>query len=349
MFVYWSACFASVGMMAIALQFKPRRRNLWDNLVIAVFCGLPLIIVAGLRYDVGADYMSYFRYFERVRVGGGQERFEYLYYLLNAVVVWFGGGATSFFFVTAIIFVVAIYVCILRESPYPLLSCFLLVAMTYYFIFFNGVRQLLGCAVLLWSVRYIQQKRFIPFAICVAIAYGFHSSCAVFLPIYFIANIRASRWVIILVTAVIFVASSVISSMITNAIKTTEYVAYVASVYDTSQSGYITLAINAAITMFAMMFLDENDKRSHIYLNLQVLTLWVSAFKGKVVLINRIAWIFGLPGIILIPLALRNIPARRMRVLVGAAIVIVYFVYATYTIGVLNGNSVLPYRTIFDR
>ena len=104
--------------------------------------------------------------------------------------------------------------------------------------------------------------------------------------------------------------------------------------------------MNLAIFLLASAYYTK-DKKYVQYYNLQVIALWIAALTGKVVLISRIRWMFGLPGIILVPMILQNIK-KRDRLLIGTIIVVLYFVYASYTIGVKNGNNVLPYQTIFS-
>ena len=101
--------------------------------------------------------------------------------------------------------------------------------------------------------------------------------------------------------------------------------------------------------IFAYVFYDDSDKSYGIYFTLQAMTLCVSALTGKIVLINRLGWMFGMPAIILIPKALKNV---RNRLLLSAGMVgipFIYLVYLLYTVGVTNSNNVLPYMTVFSR
>ena len=82
---------------------------------------------------------------------------------------------------------------------------------------------------------------------------------------------------------------------------------------------------------------------------MNIISLWLTAFVGKVVLIGRIRWMFGFSSIILIPMTLDNISYKKTRFLAGTAIVVFYAVYFYYTIGINNSANVLPYQTIFSR
>ncbi len=348
--VYWGGCAASLIMTWIMCHVKHSKETGLYKLLVALISALPLIIIAAIRYDVGKDYLyGYVPYFRYVDSGRGQGNFEWLYYMLNQIVSWLKGDYTWVFAASAFIFLVPIFLAILKDSPYPRVSVFLLVGMTYYFIFFNTMRQLMGCAILLLSLRYIEQKRLIPFLLCVAIASGFHITCLLFIPIYFIASIEFKPRTIAAVTVVFFALSGVIAPLLTNIIYRTRYIVYIGSRFDTGERGYVVLLMNIVITCFATVYYKQHDKKFRLYYILQVFALWIAAITGRVPLINRVRWMFGLPAIILIPMTLEGIKKKRTRIIIGVAIIVLYFIYASYTIGVLNSNKVLPYRTIFDR
>ena len=124
---------------------------------------------------------------------------------------------------------------------------------------------------------------------------------------------------------------------------------YIGSEFETGKQGLVTLMINIVLFIFAYVFYDDSDKSYGIYFTLQAMTLCVSALTGKIVLINRLGWMFGMPAIILIPKALKNV---RNRLLLSAGMVgipFIYLVYLLYTVGVTNSNNVLPYMTVFSR
>ena len=105
--------------------------------------------------------------------------------------------------------------------------------------------------------------------------------------------------------------------------------------------------MSGSIVAFATVFYQKNNTKYQVYYNMQVIAFWVTIMTGKVVLIERFRMSFGLSSVIFIPMILNGIKNRKTRRICGGAIGILYFLYVTYTIGVLNGNSVLPYRTIF--
>lgn len=350
MLIYWIGCILALGLAWVGMHAKhnPAREKVFTRYVVGI-SALPLILIAAFRYDVGQDYLyTYVPYFQRVREGRVSEALEPLYHYINIIISKLTGEYFWVFAVCAVIFLLLVYSQIFRDSPYPLLSIFLLVGMSYYFIFLNAMRQMVGCAILLCALRFVKEKQLIKFCVCVLLATGFHRSCIVFLAVYFLAAIKINPKVVIIVTVVLFSLSKVVGKVLNSIVMKTDYAGYIGSVYDTGQQGYIVLAINMALVLFAAFFY-KNDFQYQMYFNLQIIALWIAAFSGEIVLINRLRWPFGLPSIILVPIVIANVPRKKMRMIFSASIVILYFIYITYTIGIKNGNSVLPYQTIFSR
>ena len=348
MIVYWAGCIAS---MLIAYLGTSRMQNGKNSGLVIFFSALPLILIAALRYDVGADYLnSYVVYFKQVlnNMMNDANRLEPLYHLLNQIVAWFQGDYVWIFTATAVIFFVAVYAQIFQDSPYPALSVFLLVGMGYMFVFFNGMRQLVGCSLLMFSIRYIRRRRFLPFLICVALATGFHDSCVVFIVSYWLAKIRIRPIAAFVLTTALVVLIGPVTELLHYLISQTPYAIYFASIFDTGETAYVMLAINLVLLIFASLYYDA-DEKYRTYYNFQLIALWTTIFSGRIVLMLRMLWVFGLPSIILVPIVLEKIPRDKDRKLIAAAIIVMYVIYTLYTVGMQNSNSVLPYQTIFSR
>ena len=348
MVTYWTTCFISMALTWVTTHIK-QRHAVYFMVIAAFLASMPLIFISAVRDNVGADYITYYRYYVDILNGGGRERFEILYYLLNKVIAFFGADPIWLFGAAAILFLVPIYIRSMRDSPYPTVSVFLLVGMTYYFYFLNATRQMVAAAILLFSVPLIEKKNFWLFACFVLTAVGFHTMSIVFIFLYFLVRMNFGVKSLAVLTIIFFVFSQTIGSL-GNAIlsQMTYYSAYLDSAYADRGQGYIVLAMNILITIFCTVFYDKGNTLFKIYYTMQVVSLWVSALNGTIVLIDRFRMIFGLADIILIPMAIQQIHNRWLRIGSIIAIVLLYFIYASYTVGVQNSNMVLPYQTVFN-
>ncbi len=306
MIIFIGSCAASTLIAHIGLQKQGWRK---DRLFLVLFSALPMILVAAFRYDVGQDYLyTYVPYFEAVQEGmlPHYGRLEILYHWLNQAVTWLGGDSFWVFAFCAIVFYLLVYAQIIDESPASELSVILLTCMGYVFVFFNAMRQMVGVGILFYSLRYVRQRRFLLFLLCVALAAGFHRANGVFLLVYFFPRLRIRPWMALVSTAVIMILSEIIVLFTKHLISLTQYRIYIASVYDTGQTAYIHLAINAVLTVFYSV-LYRDDEQYQLYYNLQLMALWVTIFSGKIVLSLRMLWMFGMPSVISLPIALQSI------------------------------------------
>ena len=348
MIIYWTGCIASILLAYLGCR-NARGRSIKG--AVSFFSALPMILIAALRYDVGQDYLyTYVPYFEKVanNMVNDSTRLEYAYHLLNKLVVLMNGDFIWVFVICSFLFFCFTYAHIFYDSPQPGFSIFLLVGMNYLFVFYNAMRQMVGCAILLFSIRYIRKRRLIPFMLCVILAAGFHASCAAFAIAYWFARIKIKPlWALILSAAVVL-GDDLIAQFIRFVASLTPYNIYFASIYDTGQTAYVMLAINAVLLCFAGLFYQDSEKY-RMYFNFQLAATWITYFSGKIVLFLRFMWMFGLTSIILLPMAVEQLPKERDRKLLTALMVLMYVLYTTYTVGVQNSNSVLPYQSIFSR
>lgn len=350
MVIYWSACLLSIAFTWFATHVKhdsdQDRIQYW--LTITFFSALPLIFISAIRKDVGADYAAYYKYYNRILQGGNRERFEILYYLLNKVIASLHVSAPWMFAACAMLFLMPLYKRILSDSPYPYFSIFLLIATGYYFFFLNGARQMIGAAIFMLAIPYIEKKKIIPFIVLILFSTGFHTMSIVFLATYVFSIWKIDSRFLLIVTGGLILLSNVIARLFNNIIGGLDYYSiYLMSSYAQKGQGLISLVMAGSIVAFATIFYQKNNKKYQIYYDMQVMAFWVTIMTGKVVLIERFRMSFGLSSVIFIPMIINGIENKKSRIICGGAIGVLYFLYATYTIGVLNGNNVLPYQTIF--
>ena len=349
MIVYWSGTLLSCALMWLYTHAKYRSSRTLPKIIAAFAVTLPLILIGGIRYGVGSDYPTYEAYYHTICEGLSSDKFEWLYYCLNKFLAVLGCSSPWLFLVTTALFMVFTTLQILEDSPYPVVSLFLVVGMTYYFISFNAVRQMIGCAILLFSIRYIEKKNFFMFLVCILTAMGMHKALVVFLPAYFFDKVKINWKTATLITAAMMVLSGPIVSIMNYVISSGIYRGYLTSKYNTAARGNVVILINVSLTIFTAIFYRRNNKIYDLYFKMQLAAMWLSTLSGRIVLSERLRWIYGLPSVILVPMAIRGIPDKNLRVLALLGIVLMYAMYFSYTVGILNSNLVLPYQTVFFR
>lgn len=320
-----------------------------------------LIIVAAIRYDVGQDYMyTYVPYFNGVLRGAPNENIEIGFFILNKIVQVFTQDYAGIFIVCSVIFFHYIYKAIENQSPIPTLSVFLLIGTTYYFIFLNTMRQMMVVAVFLYAIKFIKERNLKKYLIYMLISSTIHTSTIILIPIYFLYGIKLRPIKAATIAGVAILAKPVVSKLVIAILKLTKYNYYIDSRFDTNETGYVVLAMNVCVLIFALIYYRKKDNKKNkedekflkdysFYCILQLISTIIAWYGGAVPLLNRIRWGTGISIIILIPLAIMQEKNVKTKTLYVFTFVLFYSLYAVYTIGINNANNVLPYMTIFQR
>lgn len=314
-----------------------------------ILSATPLILIAGLRYKVGTDYeWIYQKFFENLLIGVVDVHFEIGFYYLNKVIQIFTDDYMWIFMVTSILFIYFSYKGIYKESPDPSMSVFLLIATQSYFAFLNGVRQYIVLAIFLFSIKYIRERKLWSYMISIILASTIHSIALIFIPVYFLYNIKIKpKWGTFLLVAIV-VLNELFRNILYQILLNTKYIVYINHNYSVQSGGYITLLIELAILIFSWLYYDE-DKKYNFFCNLQLISVILAFFHFTIPLIYRVRWCFNFSAIVLIPLILDNIKNQKNKKILKYLIIVLYSVYIIYTIGIKNAHDVLPYLSIFER
>lgn len=341
--LYIAAIAASVLIAWIGTRttaYRKRKRH-W---VLILLSALPLILLIGLRhYSIGIDSPAYYRWFYRIRNGIEPDVFEWLYVWLNKVIGKFDVEYTALFLACAAIFCLPIFCRIFDDSPDIIMSIFLFWAARYYFVYFNLVRQMLSAAILLYSIRFIERKDLKRFILCVVIAAGFHSSAYAFAILYFISEVKIEPKAIALGSVLVMALSRTpLIAFIVRIMSDTKYEGYAESEGNSFAGLKFSFLVLVAVLIIALLYY-EDSRRYRIYLNSQILAVWATSMIGTVQLIERMRFTFGLPSIILLPMAVNNIKDKRAQTLVRWGVIIGFGIYG-YLCLRHDPYNMMPYR-----
>lgn len=341
--IYIAAIAASVLIAWIGTRttaYRKRKRH-WALILLSA---LPLILLIGLRhYSIGIDSPAYYRWFYRIRNGIEPDVFEWLYVWLNKVIGKFDVEYTAMFLACAAIFCLPIFCRIFDDSPDIIMSIFLFWAARYYFIYFNLVRQMLSAAILLYSIRFIERKDLKRFILCVVIAAGFHSSAYAFAILYFVSEVKIEPKAIALGSVLAMALSRTpLIAFIVRIMSDTKYEGYAESEGNSFAGLKFSFLVLVAVLIIALLYY-EDSRRYRIYLNSQILAVWATSMTGTVQLIERMRFTFGLPSIILLPMAINNIKDKRMQTLARWGTVVGFAIYG-YLCLRHDPYNMVPYR-----
>ena len=161
-----------------------------------------MIVLAGLRGNVGADYPIYRSFYnlyfptldysdvvDKMLMRKSDLDIEWMYVLLNKFVFAFGGPFQSFTFVSACLTLGFKLWTFKKDSAYPVFSALLLFLPGYFIAARGHMSHALGMAECILSYQFIKERKLFWYLLCIYIAYGFHKSASIFLPAYWLVLI----------------------------------------------------------------------------------------------------------------------------------------------------------------
>jgi len=172
---------------------------------------LILILQSGLRnVAVGADTYAYYESFELVKVTSWKEIGTTIsdYYRHN---IGKDPGYLAFQKISQVLITnYQIYLCLIAVLFFSALGNFiykntkrladaifafiLYLSLFYAFFSITGIRQTIATAATIWSFEFIKQRKLLPFLILILLASTIHKSALIFLPFYYIAPIKNTKY-----------------------------------------------------------------------------------------------------------------------------------------------------------
>lgn len=142
-----------------------------------------LTLVAGLRdYSVGLDTQGYVEMFSYIYRGmfryayGLEESFKYICYGILHIIP----SASFLLGLLAFMTHAPILLRFWELRKISSLPCMVLFYyMSFYFISLNAVRQFVAVAIIFWGTRYLEQKKILPYVLCICAAALFHRTAVI--------------------------------------------------------------------------------------------------------------------------------------------------------------------------
>lgn len=320
--------------------------------IFAFISFLPIMLVSGLRYMVGVDYNSYLWLFQDIKEKKGVY-IEGGYLKLNQIIIKLTNNPQALFFVTSVIIIGLVFIGIYAYSQNPALSIFLFFTMGYLFSSFNILRQYIAVAVLFAGLKFIKENKLLPYLVLVLIAFFFHKTAVIMLPLFFLTRIRwkQSYMLIISMIAACFIP---LRGILTNILVLTFYPQYAGTSLikplSIPELAYYGLTFGILVLLcLAYKYDFFNDTTNLILFNCIFYTFLMYLCLSFVPEINRIALYIELYVIILIPrlfAAEKNKNVRRLYYIIA---IIAFTIFFFISVGAMGRYGVLPYQTIFSK
>lgn len=231
-----------------------------------------------------------------------------------------------------------------KYSSNYIYSIFLFFTTSCFLWLINGIRQFLAVAVVLFFIKWLIERKTIPFLLVVIFAYYIHSTAIIWIPFYFIVNYKPwSRKFILLsmLTAIVILALSK-----NNFLEDTNYSYVPESTGGVSPFRIVVMAVPTILAFWkrkevkekATLFIELCVNMSIITTELYLVGMFTSGIMG------RIPIYFQLFTYILLPWLFNNIFEKKdasILILVSLFCFLAYFCYDMYVAGngIYNSRS----------
>jgi len=338
MWVYWSL-YLIPALVAVSRRTLPQQT--W------LLVGAVLVLVIGLRYQVGGDWGSYLIYLERASrmtltevLASDDPGYYLVSYWSNALVgsVWLVNVVAGAMFAAGLIRFI-------RTLPDPMVA--LVVAIPYMTIVLamGYTRQAMAFGLLLWGLVYLRDSRTLAFVVTIAVAATFHKSAVILLPLAALSTSKDRVWT----TLWVGLASIGLYLLFLQEQSEVLWENYVVDVYaQASEGGAIRVAMNALPAILFLVFrnrfrMGEEQKRLWFWISVLCL-LCVPLVLQAPTAVDRVALYFMPIQLVVLShfafLFRRNQqPYLRLGILFGYGLVL--FVWLNYAV---HSSYWLPYR-----
>ncbi len=315
------------------INAKPQKKK-WFLFV----CGVALFLMFALRSRYVGSQDSY-NYYNNWRNLSGKSLGELLDFMDGSKMtsgylasVWglshiFTSPQFAFVF-SGLLFSVAVCRFIYKNCEDVVLGFLMYVTLGLYVFMAQGLRQSVAMSICLFAVEFAKKRKFIPFALLVALAMQYHVTAIVFLVVYFLYGLSLKGYNILLVG--IF---SGVALFLSDSIATVGNILFEREYENTVQGGgFVALGIYVIIILAAIIFSGEKKKDKtfimFFYMTVVGMVIYIMRYVG-VQAAERISFYFMFAQMPLLSSTLRCLkPSIRQTItLIVFLLTLVLFIY----------------------
>lgn len=311
--------------------------------VFCIFFFIAITCVLGLRHqcmgiDLGYGYNSgYLSSFDNINAFSWSEIFkleQYLNYekgfiLFNKIIGSIYNDRQFFLVSCAFVSFLPIALYINRKSDMPLLSAVIYLGLPAFMICYSGLRQGISIGITVLSMKFIEEKKVIPFALTVLLAMQFHYSAIVFFvayPLYYIRLNDTQKVVCVILVPIIYMFRESIFTFLSKILKENA---------TTGETGAFTFfAVLFLIYIFLILFKndDDDDDESNGTINLFYVAVICQSFGGIHMLAQRVAYYFMIYAAVAIPTTLSKFKDRNERNMMYIFVILAFIIFGLWCI-----------------
>lgn len=311
----------------------------------AIFlCLLSLVLVSGLRQNIGDTYFYKYAYDTNVinweYVTSQKDiGFGILQMLLQQYV---SEDSQVLIFTTALITNLLIISVFYKYSRMIEICLYVFITGGFYIVSMNGIRQVLASAILFTGITFILEGKWFKYILVVLFASTFHQSALVLIPIYFLVRFKAwsrATFTLLGCSIIIVFGFDQFSSLLFSAIEGTQYGEY--KEFDEGGANVIRVAVDAVPLVLAYLGRDKLREllpKSDYIVNMSLIGFVFMIISTQNWIFARFSIYFNLYQLILISWVIKVFREKDQK-LIYYGLILCYLIYF-YFENVINLNIV---------
>lgn len=314
---------------------------------------LILVLVNGLRYDVGTDQLWYINGIIPAALSGNDiaeaEGFSFLVRIMYQIIP----DTHSIYIIISTALIVLFYICFYQNSAMPWLSIVLWLLLGLYSFSFNGMRQMFATAIAFCAIKYIREKKFIKFAVAVLFATSMHHVAIAYIFLYFLPyiNLRKNKKAIFVLFLVVVFKSQFIQFLYYLASFIGTYQAYFGGRYYGEGVSWSLIFVTVIPLVIYTIFDHATyadislNETSNLYYNISVIQVLFALLYLLIPNADRFIFMFLGVHCLYVPYLLTYIiKSKKNRRIIGAVFIMIALVFWIYYFGILNCGETIPYK-----
>lgn len=254
MWPYWLLFLTPAFWAVLVLRPKqimtvPTSRDQWPDLWRVMFVFLVLMI--GLRHEVGGDWLTYIEHIDRLASGTFEEKFrkqDPAFAFFNELAIQTGWGVYLVNLLSAVFFTWGLLV-FCRAQPRPWLALSVAVPYMITVVAMGYTRQGVAIGVAMLGMVALGRGSTLKFVLWVALAAAFHKSAVILIPLAILANTKRRIFTLVWVLAS---GGALFLLLLQESVDFLIY-GYIESEYQSSGAG-IRIAMNAVPAAIFLLF-----------------------------------------------------------------------------------------------
>lgn len=348
MSVYFSTLIV-VGVLIIAYCYKRFPSDL--RKVFYFLATMILVLVAGLRYRVGTDYVQYALNFNMYQLEPIELFSQPAIHIIARISGILYDDYATWFLLMSLITIVPVMKTISKHSIAVGMSVILYLFLGCWHYSFNIVKQSAAAAILFATYPALRDRKLFRWCLACLVAATFHVSALLMIPVYFLvgAKITVKRTVLIISFGVVILLSYDYLFGMVDVLKGEGTLGLVRSADKNNGVNILRILVHCAPAAVYFVFYkayDSRDRNFACLFNLSLLNAMLNVGSMNSIYLNRFCVYTNIFNTLFIPMLFTPLKSKRYRWIKGLAMAL-YFVFWAYDL--YKGSSTVNYHWVFNR